>query len=826
MFIDTQKHSEILNTVNMLHTQNTVFEIRMLKTDQKTISGYFDNPKNAAKAIEQYIGKNDIYITLNPPAPALLERSKNALTPFATVTTADREIEKINWLLVDLDPKRASGIASTKDEKREAAVLATIVAQGLRNDYDFPAPIFCDSGNGYHLLYRVDLENTRENVSTLKNVLRALDYLYSTDKVKVDLVTFNPARIVKLYGTMACKGDNTKERPHRWSGVKKIPSSIVPVKAESMCAVIDSLPKADEADDLPVTDAKGKSKKLDIAKKLDEYGLEVAYTKDFQGERDKGIVYVLRNCPWNDEHTNLSARVIQFENGALSAGCFHNSCSGENWHSLRDLMEPEWSDQTKKKEGEGETQFEKVMRICESITLFHNQKEEPLALIPIGDDDHFDIFGVESDKFRKYVSHQYFRETGKAFSADAWKQVVSTISGIALFEGKEERLFKRCAWLNGTAYYDLNDKEKRVIRITKEGWDIEHKTDVLFYRHKTMSEQVVPVKGATNLSILDKHYKFKHADEKILHHVSLITKFLPHIPHPIDVVHGEKGASKTTSLRKDKSIVDPDRCDIWTLPKTRDDLAVLLDKHYFLCFDNLSGISTEMSDLLCMASTGGTYIKRKLYSNNDETVLEFMQPVSLNGVNMVVTKSDLLDRSLLLELDRLSASECKTERELWDDFNADKPKILGMIFSILSKAMRLFPTIKLDKLGRMADFTLWAYAIAEAAGIGGEKFLDAYRRNQEKGNDEAIESHPIAYAIVKFMDARTEWIGTATELLKKLVEIANDEEIDTKSYLWVKQPNQLSRKIREVKSNLEQRGLCIEIKNNGGNRRIRIWKNN
>ena len=202
-----------------------------------------------------------------------------------------------------------------------------------------------------------------------------------------------------------------------------------------------------------------------------------------------------------------------------------------------------------------------------------------------------------------------------------------------------------------------------------------------------------------------------------------------------------------------------------------------------------------------------------------------MQPVSLNGVNMVVTKPDMLDHSLLLELDRLSASERKTERELWDDFNMDKPMILGMVFSILSKAMRLFHTIKLDKLERMADFTLWGYAIAEAAGIGGEKFLAAYLRNQNRANDEAVEAHPIAYSIVKFMDTQTEWIGTATDLLKKLVMVAHDEEIDTKSYMWVKQPNQLSRRIREVKSNLEQKGLHIEIKNNGGNRHIRIRKN-
>jgi len=306
-----------------------------------------------------------------------------------------------------------------------------------------------------------------------------------------------------------------------------------------------------------------------------------------------------------------------------------------------------------------------------------------------------------------------------------------------------------------------------------------------------------------------------------------VTKFLEQMPHPIDVVHGEKGASKSTTLRKDKSLVDPNRCDIWALPKSKDDLAMLLDKHYFLCFDNLSSLTSDMSDLLCMAATGGSFPKRKLFTNNEEVILEFRQPVSINGVNMVVTKSDLLDRALLLELDRLHVTERKTEQEVWDEFNADKPMILGMIFSIISYAIAIVDTVKLEKLGRMADFTKWGYAVAEAAGIGGDKFLSAYLRNQNKANDEAVASHPIAYAIVKFMDDdKTTWVGTATELLKKLNDVAEYEAIDTKSFLWVKQPNQLSRRINEVKSNLELMWLHIEIKNTGGSRQIKIKKEN
>jgi len=826
MFLDEKKRNEITATLKLLHPENGLFEIRILKTQQGTVSGYFTDVESAITAISSYIGKYDIYFTINPPKDKLLERSKNRLTTYAKQTTSDSEIERINWLLVDLDPVRKSGTASTDGEKRKAFELASIVVKGLRNDFDFPIPVICDSGNGFHLLYRVDMENTSENTNTLKSLLSVLDVLYSTDSAKVDRVTFNPARITKLYGVQSVKGDNSPERPHRWSCIKKIPDEIVSMSIDAITRVLDALPKPDDTNDTQMTNCDN-VEGFDIEKWLVDAQLGLASIKEVTINGNDAKIYVLDVCPWNNEHTNHTARIIKFKNGGISAGCFHDSCSDKNWHSLRDIVEPDWRKKTKKSKSkkkdseEKETTFDRIMRICEDITFFYDQKEEAFAQITIKD-NHAEIYPVESEKFKKWVSYQYYLETKMAFSADAWKQAVGAICGKALFEGQEQKLHKRCAWHNGVLYYDLYDKEKRIVRITKDGWDIVQTTDVLFYRHGTMSKQVIPIHASIDLSILDKHYKFKHSDEKILHHISLITKFLSQIGHPIDVVHGEKGASKSTTLRKDKSIVDPNQCDIWTLPKKQVDLAILLDNHYYLCFDNLSNISSDTSDLLCMASTGGSFPKRKLYTNNEEVILEFKQPLSLNGVNMVVTKSDLLDRSLLFEMARLSKTERKTEQEIWDEFDSDKPKILGMIFTILSKAMKIFPNIKLEKLGRMADFTIWGYSIAEAMGVGGEKFIDIYLRNQSKANDEAVASHPIAYAVVKFMDGNKEWIGTATELLKKLNEIAENEEIDTKSYLWVKQPNQLSRRINEVKSNLEEMGLDIEIKNTGGSRQLKI----
>jgi hypothetical protein len=47
-------------------------------------------------------------------------------------------------------------------------------------------------------------------------------------------------------------------------------------------------------------------------------------------------------CPWNSEHRNRSAYIVELRGGALDAGCHHNGCAGKDWYALRDLYEPGW----------------------------------------------------------------------------------------------------------------------------------------------------------------------------------------------------------------------------------------------------------------------------------------------------------------------------------------------------------------------------------------------------------------------------------------------------------------------------------------------------
>ena len=195
------------------------------------VYGYFDNAEDFGKCAEALENAKapGIYFTLNPVIPDLLARSANRLKASGakTVTTSDKDIKCIRWLPIDLDPIRPTGISSTDDELKAAIKLRKKIWQWIKKQdwalkknvvkYCLPAV----SGNGAHLLCQFDdLPNKVDNVQLVQQALAAIAKEFNNGKVDVDQAVFNPARIWKLYGTTARKGDHTKGRPHRRSYIE------------------------------------------------------------------------------------------------------------------------------------------------------------------------------------------------------------------------------------------------------------------------------------------------------------------------------------------------------------------------------------------------------------------------------------------------------------------------------------------------------------------------------------------------------------------------------------------------------------------------------
>ncbi|MEG2289408.1 MAG: hypothetical protein RSA29_03515 [Clostridium sp.] len=824
----TQKQElikEVTKGIEVLRKTDCPIEVRILNTKRGTVSGYYDDKEKLLNDIFRYDGVNNIFFTLNAISEDLLARAKNRLIEYAKNTTSDSDIIRRTFLLIDVDPKRPTGVSSTDEELKSAEVVLVKVVNYLSNE-GFPEPIIACSGNGYHALYKLDLPNTKEETQLIKDVLYALDDKFSDDKAQVDKTTFNPARITKVYGTKACKGDSTETRPHRRSKIIQAPDKLEVVNEVLLKKVADSYTQKNnnvkKANNENSKSVKKGTVKMD--KWLSSNGLGIFKVK----EDDDRTVYVLETCPWNSSHTDKSASITQFHNGAITAKCHHDSCSHENWSTLKKRYEPKASEEKlENSDNCEETKKSYADMVIEQALgyddiFFHNSVEETYVAVDKG--RVYEIHRLEDKKYQMLLRKRFYEEIGKALSKDNINQAIGVLEAKALYEGAELEVYKRCAEVEGVTYYDLGDKESTIIKIDGTGWKVDEDKQMLFIKKSNMSEQVMPVPCDDLLGLLGKHYRFKEWEDTILHAVSLVTRFISDIPHPIEGIHGEKGASKTTTMRMNRSLIDPAPRDVISIPKGIQDLAIVISNNYMPCFDNLDTISAEKSDLLCIASTGGGYSKRKLYSDEDETIVSFKSRITLNGINVVATRADLLDRCIVLTLERIPEDERKEERLVWNSFNEDKPKILGAIFTILSVAKGIYETVELTKLGRMADFTRWGYAVAEAMKVGGEVFLKAYLNNQKKANQEAVESNPVATALIKYMNENISFTGTVSSLLTVLNQVAEVEQIDTTSKLWAKEPNVLSRRLNEIKSNLELEGIYYEISQKNHGRVIEIVK--
>ena len=648
---------------------------------------------------------------------------------------------------------------------------------------------------------------------------------FSDDKVEVDKTTYNPSRICRLYGTIACKGDNIPTRPHRQARIISIRGEGEIVTISQITKIVSKLQdkhniNTEVTAEITNKKLKNVNKKKDVAEWLEKYEIQVSHRKE---EADK-IIYVLKQCPWNEEHTDKSAYVIQYNNGNIVAGCHHNSCSENNWSTLRSKYEPTnkvTNENIDKYDGKNEDkkgQIDILIDIVEDIETYRTSMDETYVTIQIRENN----VNVKSERFKKWIVSQFYNIESKIPTNDNIAKIILLLESRAMNEVNEVLVERRCATVDNCIYYDLKDDSCNVVKVSRDGWEIIKDPPVIFARTKTMYRQVTPERNG-NLDILDKWFRYKDENHLILQKVILVASLIPNIARPIQELHGEKGSSKTSTMKLVRDIIDPAIVPVVSIPKTIDDLAVYISKNYVPCFDNIDTISNQVSDLLCIAVTGGGHTKRKLYTDDEEQVMFFQRFIVLNGINVVATRPDLLDRCILLELERIPPNERKEEKVLREEFEKDKPIILGAIFETLSKAMSIYDQVELNNLGRMADFTRWGYAIAEVLGIGGDKFLEAYLNNQNNANIEALESHPVGFAMYKFMEDKTVWSGSPTKLLSELEIVAGFEKIDTTNSNWAKTPNVLSRRLNEIKSNLLDVGIEFE-RSKGKNREIKITR--
>ncbi len=444
----------------------------------------------------------------------------------------------------------------------------------------------------------------------------------------------------------------------------------------------------------------------------------------------------------------------------------------------------------------------------EQLVFFYDQFDEPHAVLP---DIQGQVFKIRSKAFRRWLAHTAWRKLGQVFSAEIVQTAIQVLEGKARFEGSRVELQVRVAWHEGSLYYDLGDG--RAVRVAPGDWQVVERTPILFRRLAHQKPQATPVPGGDLrlfLALVNLHEEGPNKGRGLLLLVWLVAALIPGFPHPPLVAHGPQGAAKSSLFRLIKELLDPSAIQTLSPADNLRELVLQAAHHWFIPIDNLSTLSEWMSDALSRACTGDGFSKRELFTDTDEVILAFRRIIGLNGINLVVDKPDLLDRSILLGLERIPEDRRMGEAELWSRFDQAKPVLLGAMFDALARALRIEPGVKLLLLPRMADFTRWGVAVAQALGFEEEEFLSAYRQAIAAQHNEAITASLVAQAVVSLMENCEQWQGKPSELLATLGEAAERLRIDTRSRGWPKDPNWVWRRLREVQTNLEAIGFRIE----------------
>ena len=280
----------------------------------------------------------------------------------------------------------------------------------------------------------------------------------------------------------------------------------------------------------------------------------------------------------------------------------------------------------------------------------------------------------------------------------------------------------------------------------------------------------------------------------------------------------KKGPAKSTLMELIKMLVDPSAIQTLAFSRNIESMVQKLAHNYICYFDNVSKITESISDILCRAVTGSGFSKRELFTNDDDIIYNFKRCIGINGINLGATKSDLIDRGLIIEHIPIPKHRKRLLKEIWGKFFEIRPQLLGYIFDILVKVLTFQKQnpdgLKLSEYPRLADFAEIGEIISRCMGNKPGKFIEAYFRNIELQTRDVVENDVVGKAIEIFIDSRMTplWNGTITELLDSLTKVAQDNlKIKTSNgKLWPQAPNSLSRRINLIKADLRSIGILLE----------------
>jgi hypothetical protein len=487
---------------------------------------------------------------------------------------------------------------------------------------------------------------------------------------------------------------------------------------------------------------------------------------------------------------------------------------------LANQASPGWREQAgDRQRGKSElTQSGLLIELASDADLFRTEEGTAFATTQVN--GHWETWPIKSNGFQQLLLHRYYIKTKGAPSREAMTSAIAALEARARFDAPTCQVHVRIAGYNGKIYLDLCDPAWRVVEIDTEGWRVVDRSPVRFTRAKGMLPLPLPIKGGS-VHDLRKFINIKNDSDFILVVAYILAALRPQGPYPILALRGEEGTGKSTLVRIIRSLVDPNKVPLRSLPREERDLYIAAGNGYLLSFDNVSTLKPWLSDALCRLATGGGFATRMLCTDQDEVLIDATRPSLLNGIEDFVARADLADRCIFVHLVPITGDERRDEAESKAGFEAERPAILGALLDAVAHGLREWPRTHLKEKPRMADFARWA-AACEGAMFKPGDFEEAYRRNRKAAVADVIEDDMVAGAVQSWIATHEEWSGTAADLGQRLAEEAGEKQANSKT--WPDNPRALRARLQRVQAPLRKVGIDLTFDRKDRKHAIRIRK--
>lgn len=426
------------------------------------------------------------------------------------------------------------------------------------------------------------------------------------------------------------------------------------------------------------------------------------------------------------------------------------------------------------------------------VEVFDTRSENPQAtyLIPI-ESSQYDRWLIRefNAKYDEYLDNNNFLKTIKILVSEEAKD-----------SGRLIEIHNRIAMENDAIFIDIGCRNRKVIRVDKNGWDVGY-YKVFFKRHKDMAELPVPKRGGNIFEIIPFMPPLPKRD-RCLALSWLIASFFSNIERVFLLVEGEKGSGKTTLAKLLKSLIDPTNKGALAYKDNAAMMAQNIDHHCIPLIDNVTKISQSVSDLFCAAYSSGGDTKRKQYTDDEDFIFTLTGNVIFTTVRLKSPKSDFLDRCYKIETAK-TENTYRSKQQFENKFESIKGKLFGAVLDVVSKTMSEVEKSDPATDFRTVDFDHYGSCASEVMGYGKELFSEARKHSESIKNTSITNATPIILALNDYLKNNGyHYLGPIGKLLQELpMDLQASGDIPNT-------PKVFARRINELRPELKAAGIA------------------